>query len=139
MFRQQNYFAKLAIFAVITVQLLVLMQAREISQCGSKAEEFIENNDPICNTIYTQVYCNGAGSAYCTNDGCEEEFECTAPTTTVSTTTYRRKCESGMEFVEPYPDSSRYYYYCAKGYFGIRDCGLFMLFDGINKKCKIKK
>uniref|UniRef100_A0A0A1X310 Probable chitinase 3 n=1 Tax=Zeugodacus cucurbitae TaxID=28588 RepID=A0A0A1X310_ZEUCU len=168
MFRLHKYFTcKLAIFAVITVQLLVLMQAREISQCESQTG-YIPNMDPICQTTYSQVYCDGADSAYCTESNCLDEYECTTtqntaatkpptkipapappvtttliPPTTASTTirtaVVRENCRVNKNLIEPYPGSCRYYYHCVNGYFGIGDCGNYMFFDAISKKCTNRK
>lgn len=63
----------------------------------------------------------------------------TIPPVTVQTTNIiREKCKVNEKFAVPYFGSCRYYYHCGNGYFGIGDCGLFMFFDVIDRKCKIR-
>ncbi|XP_004533299.1 integumentary mucin C.1 [Ceratitis capitata] len=69
---------------------LSLVHTKRISHCGTQAGEYITNPEATCRTLYPTIYCNGDGSAYCTEMECLEEYECASaesPATVATTTT----------------------------------------------------
>ncbi|XP_067625183.1 uncharacterized protein [Eurosta solidaginis] len=103
MISSQRFSVKLAFFILIIFQLFSMGCARLINECltvTTGAAEYIQNPNVECSSEYPLIYCNGASSAYCTQEECMEEFVCETSDVTevdnVSITTSQSKSTNGV-------------------------------------------
>ncbi|XP_054744299.1 chondroitin proteoglycan 1-like [Anastrepha obliqua] len=108
LFLQKFFFNKT--FSTLTLlHLLALVHTKVISDCAAVTSgnaEYIENTNTACNSLYPFIYCNSTFSAYCTQEKCLEEYECTsaelltaAPTSRPSIATAASPIPSGAPII----------------------------------------